>query len=188
VTADQLVEDAWQAALHAVAADGWEQAWRAADQLVREKTGLTIRIEMGRVAKADVDDLRASAELDAAERAALLALVDAVVAGSADPWGDAIGAARASIGGATWSAVVDGSRASVGDALWGEAMAAAAEALAAVVADGADVAARAVAAALAREADGAASRSLAPYALAPVAAALVEAAFTFLDTHLPTGS
>jgi hypothetical protein len=205
-TAAPLVEDAWQAALRAVVADGWEQAWRAADRLARDRTGLTIRIEMGRVAKAAEED-RAGAELDAAERAALASLVDAVVdpAGTPDPWTAANAAARASVGGATWASVVDGSRDAIGDALWGEAMAAAAAVVDEAVALGAETAARAVAAALAREVSGLAARSMASGAagawdepserlksardaLAVVAAELVESAFVFLDSVLPTGS
>lgn len=170
---------AWSAALHAVADDTWERAWRAADRLARDRSGLTIRIEMGRVAKTaqlrGEDELSESA-LEVAEHTAREALVRAALrAGSPDrdgehPWDAARNAARSSPGGGAWSVVIDGSRAAIGEEVWEEAMAEARAVVDEQLADAPDVVARAVAAAVAREASSAAARGIA-YRAAAVARA-----------------
>jgi hypothetical protein len=172
-------DSAWAAALHAVADDTWERAWRAADRLARDRSGLTIRIEMGRVAKTaqlrGEDELSESA-LEVAEHTAREALVRAALrSGTPDrdgehPWDAARNAARSSPGGGAWSVVVDGSRSAIGDEVWDEAMAEARIVVDRLLNDAPDVVARAVAAAVAREASSAAARGVA-YRAAAVARA-----------------
>jgi hypothetical protein len=181
---------AWTTALHALADEVWEQAWRAADRATRDLCGLTIRVEMGRIAK--MSQPRAGsplpragspgapsldeAALEQAESAAREALVRAALRGGAPdrdgehPWDAARNAARSSTGGAAWSIVVDESRRAVGEDAWAQAMADA-RAVVDRLLDGApDLVARAVAAAIAREACGAAARGVA-YRAAAVARA-----------------
>jgi hypothetical protein len=170
---------AWTAALHAVADDTWDRAWRAADRLARGRSGLTIRVEMGRVAKTaqlrGEDELSESA-LEIAEQTAREALVRAALKGGGldrdgeHPWDAARNAARGSPGGGSWSVVVDGSRAAIGEEVWEEAMAEARGTVDALLADAPDAVARAVAAAVAREASSAAARGIA-YRAAAVARA-----------------
>jgi hypothetical protein len=172
---------AWSTAMHALADEVWEQAWRAADLAAREMSGLTIRIEMGRVAKGRA--LRGTAAdefpevaLEEAELRARDALVRAALrAGDPDragdhPWDEARDAARSSSGGAAWSIVVDESRRAVGETAWDQAMADARAVVDELLADANDVVARAVAAAVAREACSAAARGVA-YRAAAVARA-----------------
>lgn len=171
---------AWTTALHAIADEVWEQAWRAADRAAREVTGLTIRVEMGRVAKTVL--LRSTNEefpetaLEQAEQAARDALTRAALRrGEPDrdgehPWDAARAAARSSPGGAAWAVVVDESRRAIGEEAWGHAMADARGVTDAVLTDAPDVVARVVAAAVAREACSVAARGVA-YRAAAVARA-----------------
>jgi hypothetical protein len=171
---------AWTTALHAIADEAWERGWRAADLAAREASGLTIRIEMGRVAKTTL--LRGGAiavgeegpevALEQAEAAAKEVLVRAALRGGEPdrdgehPWDEARNAARASFGGAVWSVVVDESRAAVGEAGWAQAMAEARDAVDELLGEAPDAVARAVAAASAREACSAAARGVARRAAA----------------------
>src|SRR5439155_339204 len=79
-------DSAWTTALHAVADEAWEQAWRAADMAARELSGFTIRIEMGRVAKTVLerdagDDEEPELALELADRAARDSLTRAALRG-----------------------------------------------------------------------------------------------------------
>src|SRR5581483_4937556 len=97
-------DTAWTTALHAVADEAWERAWRAADLAARELSGFTVRVEMGRIAKSRIasegfgEDDDPEAALDAAERAARDSLTRAVLSGGAPddgehPWDAARNAA-----------------------------------------------------------------------------------------------
>ena len=182
--AQQSIGDsAWATALHAMADETWEQAWRAADRAARELSGFTIRIEMGRVAKtvlerdAMSDDLP-DAGLEQADRAARDSLTRAALRGGAPdphasgedaeahPWDAARNAARRSTGGAEWSFVMDEARRTVGEDAWAQAMADAREVTTELLASAPDTVARVVAASVAREASGAAARSVAVRAAA----------------------
>lgn len=165
---------AWKVALRALAGEVWERAWRAADVAARELSGLTVRVEMGRVAKSSLpwDD----GALEQAEEAARESLVKAALrSGKPDrdgehPWDSARNAARSSPGGGAWSVVSDESRRAVGEEAWAQAMADA-RAVVDDLLDGArDVVTRSVVAAIAREACGAAARGVA-YRAAAVARA-----------------
>lgn len=177
---------AWKTAVHALADEIWERAWRAADRAAREASGLTIRVEMGRVAKttlarpgwAGVSQREELPEvaLEQAEAAARDTLMRAALrAGDPDhgsdlPWDAARNAARSSPGGATWSVVIDESRRAVGEAAWAQSMADAGVVVDELLHDAPDVLARAVTAAIAREASSAAARGVA-YRAAAVARA-----------------
>ena len=138
----------------------------------RDASGLTIRVEMGRVAKTTllrggavaVGEEQPEVALEQAETAAREALVRAALRGGSPdrdgehPWDAARNAARASAGGAVWSVVADESRQAVGEAAWAQAMDDARAVVDAVLDDGPDTVARAVAAAVAREACSAAAR------------------------------
>jgi hypothetical protein len=172
---------AWATALHAFGDEVWEQAWRAADRAARDIAGLTIRVEMGRIAKTallrspQADDAPEAA-LEIAEQAAREALVRAALRGGEldrdgeHPWDAARDAARSSAGGGAWSVVIDESRRAVGEEAWNQAM----EEARAVVDDllvvAPDTVGRVVAAAVAREACSAAARGVA-YRAAAVARA-----------------
>lgn len=169
---------AWNAALHVLADEAWEQAWRAADRAARDLSGLTIRVEMGRVAKTTLARLQELPEvaLEQAEAAAKAVLVRAALRGGQagrdgeHPWDAARNAARSSPGGGTWSVVVDESRRAVGEDAWAQSMDDARAVVDELLADAPDVVARSVAAAVAREASSAAARGIA-YRAAAVARA-----------------
>lgn len=185
-TGTPVASTAWTVALHALADEVWEQAWRAADLAARQESGLTIRVEMGRVAKTSLlrpggrsghpVDEQPEVALEQAEAAARDALVRAALRGGEPdrdgehPWDAARNAARSSPGGATWSVVVDESRRSVGEGAWAQAMDDARAVVDSLLAGAPDVVARSVAAAIAREASGAAARGVA-YRAAAVARA-----------------
>lgn len=156
----------WTTALHAVADDAWEQAWRAADRVARELSGFTIRVEMGRIAKtvlARGED--PDTALEAADRAARDSLTRAALAGGAftdeHPWDAARNAARASDGGKEWSVVSDEARRAIGEDAWAQAMADARDVVGELLTDTPDTVARVVVAAVAREASSAAARGVA---------------------------
>lgn len=175
---------AWTTALHALADEVWEQAWRAADQAARDASGLTIRVEMGRIAKTTllrrgptgIGEELPELSLEQAEDAAREALVRGALRGGEPdrdgehPWDAARNAARASTGGAAWSIVVDESRRAVGEAAWAQAMADARVVVDTLLAEAPDVVARSVIAAVAREACSSAARGVA-YRAAAVARA-----------------
>jgi hypothetical protein len=169
---------AWSTALHALADEAWEQAWRAADRAARDLSGLTIRVEMGRVAKTTLARMEELPELalEQAEATAKQVLVRAALRnGEPDrdgehPWDAARNAARSSPGGATWSVVVDESRRAVGESAWAQSMAEARAVVDGVLLDAPDIVARSVVAAVAREACSAAARGVA-YRAAAVARA-----------------
>lgn len=181
-----VASTAWKTALHALADEVWERAWRAADRAAREASGLTIRVEMGRVAKttlarpgwagASQREELPEVALEQAEAAARDTLMRAALrAGDPDhegdnPWDAARNAARSSPGGATWSVVIDESRRAVGEAAWAQSMADAGVVVDDLLSDAPDVIARAVTAAVAREACSAAARGVA-YRAAAVARA-----------------
>jgi len=171
-TARQSVGDsAWTTALHAVADEAWDRAWRAADSAARELSGFTVRVEMGRIAKATFstaggwNDLDEPA-LDLAERAARDSLTRAVLSGGAmqdgeHPWDAARNAARGSEGGREWSIVNDEARRAIGEDAWAQAMADARAAVTDLLEGASSTVARVVVAAVAREASSAAARGLA---------------------------
>jgi hypothetical protein len=169
--ARQSVGDAaWTTALHAVADEAWEQAWRAADLAARELSGFTIRVEMGRVAKTvlarrDLFDDDADSALELAEQAARDSLTRAALSGGATgdehPWDAARNAARVSEGGKEWSVVIDEARRAIGEGAWAQAMADARAVVDAMLTDVPDNVARVVVAAVAREASSAAARGVA---------------------------
>lgn len=169
---------AWTTALHALADEVWERAWRAADQATREACGLTIRVEMGRVAKTALSRMQDLPEvaLEQAEAAACESLVRAALRGGEPdrdgehPWDAARNAARSSPGGGAWSVVNDESRRAVGEAAWAQSMAEARVVVDELLAEAPDVVGRAVAVAVAREACSAAARGVA-YRAAAVARA-----------------
>jgi hypothetical protein len=200
---------AWKTALHALADEVWEQAWRAADRAARDLSGLTIRVEMGRIAKTALSRMQDLPEvaLEQAEAAARETLMKAALrAGEPDrdgehPWDAARNAARSSPGGGAWSIVNDESRRAVGEAAWAQSMADARLVVDGLLADAPDVIARAVVVAVARESCSAAARGVAyraaavarahgaddlgaeqaaREALAPTASALRESAFDLL--------
>ncbi|MBA2281272.1 MAG: hypothetical protein H0W25_08580, partial [Acidimicrobiia bacterium] len=163
---------AWTTALHAFGDEAWEQAWRAADRAAREVAGLTIRVEMGRIAKtamlrAPSNDELPEAALEVAEQAAREALVRAAIRGGTPdrdgehPWDAARDAARSSAGGGAWSVVIDESRRAVGEEAWHQAMADARTVVDDLLAQAPDTVARVVAAAVAREACSGAARGVA---------------------------
>ena len=156
----------WTTALHAIADDAWEQAWRAADRAARELSGFTIRVEMGRIAKtvlARGEDPETA--LETADRAARDSLTRAALAGGAftdeHPWDAARNAARASEGGKEWAIVSDETRRAIGEDAWAQAMADAGDVASALLTDTPDTVARVVVAAVAREASSAAARGVA---------------------------
>ncbi|MEY2458399.1 MAG: hypothetical protein QOG30_229, partial [Acidimicrobiaceae bacterium] len=168
--ARQSVGDtAWTSALHAVADEAWEQAWRAADRAARELSGFTIRVEMGRIAKTvlarDPREEDREAVLELADRAARDSLTRAALAGGAytdeHPWDAARNAARASEGGKEWSVVSDEARRAIGESAWAQAMADARAVVTDLLTDTPDTVARVVVAAVAREASSAAARGVA---------------------------
>lgn len=172
----QSISDiAWSSALHAVADETWEQAWRAADLAARELSGFTIRIEVGRVAKtvlerdAAGDDLP-DAALEVADRAARDSLTRAALRGGAGeeehPWDAARNAARQSPGGTEWAFVMDEARRAVGEDAWAQAMADARDVTLGMLVTAPDTVARIVAASVAREASSAAARGIAVRAAA----------------------
>lgn len=163
-------DTAWTTALHAVADDAWEQAWRAADLAARELSGFTVRVEMGRVAKTmlakeggDGEDSESALEL--ADQAARDSLTRAALAGGSigdeHPWDAARNAARVSAGGKEWSIVSDETRRAIGESAWAQAMADARAVVTDLLSDAAHTVARVVVAAVAREASSAAARGVA---------------------------
>lgn len=172
-------DSAWSTALHAIADEAWEQAWRAADMAARELSGFTIRIEMGRVAKTVLerdtgDDDMPELALELADRAARDSLTRAALRGGAaetttgedHPWDDARNAARKSDGGEAWAFVMDEARHAVGEDAWAQAMADAREVSLRILGSAPDTVARVVAVSVAREASSAAARSVAVRAAA----------------------
>jgi len=176
-------DSAWATALHAMADETWEQAWRAADSAARELSGFTIRIEMGRVAKTVLEreaagDELPDAGLEQADRAARDSLTRAGLRGGAPdpdatdddveahPWDAARNAARRSPGGHEWSFVMDEARRTVGEDAWAQAMADARTVTTQLLASAPDTVARVVTASVAREASSAAARSVAVRAAA----------------------
>ena len=172
-------DSAWTTALHAIADEAWEQAWRAADMAARELSGFTIRIEMGRVAKTVLerdagDDEEPELALELADRAARDSLTRAALRGGTaemptgeeHPWDAARNAARQSEGGEAWAFVMDEARRAVGEDAWAQAMADAREVSLRILASAPDTVARVVAVSVAREASSAAARSLAVRAAA----------------------
>ena len=162
----------WTTALHAVADEAWERAWRAADQAARELSGFTIRVEMGRIAKTMAWGGSEEEEslLDAADQAARDSLTRAALVGGAytdeHPWDAARNAARSSEGGKPWSVLSDEARRTIGEDGWAQAMADARAVVTDVLNDAPDTVARVVVAAVAREASSAAARGVALRALA----------------------
>ena len=73
----------WTTALHAVADEAWEQAWRAADRAARELSGFTVRVEMGRIAKSAAVGVSEEDDtlLEMADQAARDSLTRAALAG-----------------------------------------------------------------------------------------------------------
>ncbi|HEV3225406.1 MAG TPA: hypothetical protein VGZ52_01175 [Acidimicrobiales bacterium] len=157
----------WATALHAVADEAWEQAWRAADRAARELSGFTVRVEMGRVAKTMLDNRSEDADsaLERADQAARDSLTRAALAGGAyddeHPWDAARNAARMSDGGQQWSVVSDETRRAIGEDAWSQAMADARAVVTHILTDVPDTVARVVVAAVAREASSAAARGVA---------------------------
>ena len=133
-TRSTLGGSAWTTAVHALADEAWDRAWRAADTTAREIAGVTIRMEMGRVAKGRALRRSSASEfpevaIEEAEDAARDTLVRAALRGGVPdrhgehPWDEACDAARNSPGGDAWSIVLDESRRAVGEAAWSHAMA-----------------------------------------------------------------
>ena len=160
----------WTTALHAVADEAWELAWRAADLAARELSGFTIRVEMGRIAKTvlaprGAHDEDPEAALELADQAARDSLTRAALAGGAftdeHPWDAARNAARVSDGGKEWSVVSDEARRAIGESAWAQAMADARAVVTELLTDASDTVARVVVAAVAREASSAAARGVA---------------------------
>ncbi|HEY2813457.1 MAG TPA: hypothetical protein VGJ03_08350 [Acidimicrobiales bacterium] len=165
-------DSAWTTALHAVADEAWEQAWRAADIAARELSGFTLRAEMERVARSLAEDRSwqgdedAESILDMAERAARDSLTRAALSGGSmqgdeHAWDAARNAARLSPNGKEWAIVSDEARRAIGEDAWAQAMADA-RAVVTELLDGIpDTVARVVVAAVAREASSAAARGVA---------------------------